>query len=180
MAELPRIYDDREIGYRVRSDGRIGVTVTVQAPDFDTQQLKIITSTTCWLDPAIKPGGFQAALGRMFVEMHRTIQPLPAEVVKEVHQRRRLDTPDPLSERITHSAVVYGGQIFISRRHHNVINVVGKTIEETKRHNKQEGFWTSAERYLDRPTAAILAQVNGQLRRPLITPPDLYSEDLWI
>lgn len=42
----------------------------------------------------------------------------------------------------------------------------------------QQGFLTSAGRYVNRRDAAVLALAAGQVDK-LIAAPDLYSEDLW-
>lgn len=62
-------------------------------------------------------------------------------------------------------------------RHHDVIEMMIKIYGESKPFQNQ-GFVTEDWRYFDRKTAAEYALYYGQCKK-LISPPRLYSEDLW-
>ena len=72
-------------------------------------------------------------------------------------------------------------------RHHNVIWAmcdVDNNSTPDKRptliHAEgEQGFIDDAGTFHDRKQAAIIAQSCGQLTKPLIAPPNLFSEDLW-
>lgn len=63
-------------------------------------------------------------------------------------------------------------------RHHNIIwwlSALGVKSRDTH----VQGFVLNNGCYVDRVSAAHYATLAGQLTKPLIAPPNLYSEDLW-
>jgi len=65
-------------------------------------------------------------------------------------------------------------------RHHHVIAMMVNIYPEFHPFKpfKEQGFITDDWKYLDRKTAAKYALENGQCTE-LISPPNLFSEDLW-
>ena len=64
------------------------------------------------------------------------------------------------------------------KRHHDILHAAAALHRPLKQH--EQGFLTSFGRYVDRVEAANLALTAKQVRdHVLISPPHLYSEDLW-
>lgn len=70
----------------------------------------------------------------------------------------------------------------IPNRHHHIVHALhdlagpnGALIEA----RGEQGFLLSNGTFANRVFSARLASRNGQLKKPLIAPPNLYSEDLW-
>jgi hypothetical protein len=61
-------------------------------------------------------------------------------------------------------------------RHHNILNLLFE--QGIKSHLDGQGFVLDDGTWVDRVTAAQIVLQNGQCER-LLSPPDLYSEDLW-
>lgn len=66
-------------------------------------------------------------------------------------------------------------------RHHNIIWKIGETNPngDVLIARGQQGFITDTGQFLSRIEAAEHAQRHGQLKKKMIAPPQLYSEDLW-
>lgn len=67
-------------------------------------------------------------------------------------------------------------------RHHHIVHALyemagSKSVLIEAR--GEQGFLLSNGTFADRVFSAGLATRNGQLKKPLIAPPNLYSEDLW-
>lgn len=87
---------------------------------------------------------------------------------------------------IKQAAIMRDGQIWTlprPARHHNIIwamnDVDGKKEGQIIPAHGIQGFIDEQGKFLERPVAAIRAQQCGQLIKPLIAPPNLFSEDLW-
>ena len=73
-------------------------------------------------------------------------------------------------------------------RHHNIIFAMNDVGKSKARENKtsflieahgKQGFIDGEGNFLNREDAAKRAILCGQLTKPLIAPPNLFSEDLW-
>jgi len=62
-------------------------------------------------------------------------------------------------------------------RHHDVIRHMSSTLGVSP-HGGEQGFVLSTGSFIDRKMAAKIALKNGQCKK-LISPPQLFSEDLW-
>lgn len=87
---------------------------------------------------------------------------------------------------IKQAAIFVDGEIWTlprPARHHNIImaiNDVRKTAGETIiRAHGEQGFIDDSGVFLDRKQARSHAELCDQLTKPLIAPPNLFSEDLW-
>lgn len=87
-------------------------------------------------------------------------------------------------ERITHVAVRVDGEVYHAlppNRHHNVLQQMDRDGVDFLGRDEQ-GFLTSASRFVDRLEAMEIAKASGQLKRrrpPHYQGPELFSEDLW-
>lgn len=83
-------------------------------------------------------------------------------------------------EIITHSAILYNGEIFLGKRHPNCIRSIIdiKHVPKVEARHPQ-GFYTNKGRFLDREEAAELALANGQCKKLKFNSKELFSEDLW-
>jgi hypothetical protein len=63
-------------------------------------------------------------------------------------------------------------------RHHNLFAIIYNQKDDEVPEEEQ-GFLLSDGTFADRVKAAIVAQVSGQLTKPMIAYPWLFSEDLW-
>lgn len=71
------------------------------------------------------------------------------------------------------------GIVLCGWRHGSIFPQIGGLVRERQElgiHEKEQGFITSKNRFIDRKEAAILAFTTGQILNPLKT---LYSEDLY-
>lgn len=70
------------------------------------------------------------------------------------------------------------GYVVCGRRHHNCFATchIMQPNHEYVKHEKEQGFLTNLDRFVDRKDAAIIAYNSGQISKSKIT---LYSEDLW-
>lgn len=64
-----------------------------------------------------------------------------------------------------------------SRHHHLIARMARHGIELGERH--EQGFTTSAGRFVDRHEAVSIAETAGQLIRKTMPADELFSEDLW-
>lgn len=64
-------------------------------------------------------------------------------------------------------------------RHHHIIHALGEKHGEIYIAHGQQGFITDTGQWLSRVDAADHARRHGQIKKPMIAPPKLYSEDLW-
>jgi hypothetical protein len=86
----------------------------------------------------------------------------------------------PEAERVGQAAIRIGEAVFTlprPNRHHNILWWLS-VLSVPSQLTHDQGFVTSAGRYVDRLEAAEIAQRSGQVQT-LISPPHLYSEDLW-
>lgn len=86
-------------------------------------------------------------------------------------------------ERIDMAAIEYNGvvwRLFPPNRHHNIIRLMACRPDHCASHTTRQGFYTTAERFVDRREAYEIALRANQIvafggsRRPM-----LFSEDLW-
>lgn len=73
-------------------------------------------------------------------------------------------------------------QLPAPNRHHDVIAMMVRDGEGEHAADAEQGFVTSADRFLDRRAALVLALSSGQIKeedRPVPGLPELFSEDLW-
>jgi hypothetical protein len=63
------------------------------------------------------------------------------------------------------------------KRHHHILHAAAALHRELK--YMDQGFITSEGRFVARLEAAKLAELAGQLKNGLNSPPNLFSEDLW-
>jgi hypothetical protein len=87
-------------------------------------------------------------------------------------------------ERIVGSAVLhYGtGQIWAVEapgRHHHVLWAMDM-LKVPHAYHRDQGFLTNWGRYVDRKEAALIAAAANQLLDKQFTPPELFSEDVWV
>jgi len=100
-----------------------------------------------------------------------------------VNRKPDLIQPSHWPERITHVALDLGGYLFCimppPARHHDCIHKVFEFTGKAVGAGTTQGFWTSANRFVDRKEGCIIARAANQLIRK--TGPDdvLFSEDLW-
>jgi hypothetical protein len=91
-----------------------------------------------------------------------------------------------MGERIAAAACIYRGQVFTlppPARHHTIIRHVADLHPEDTdcpliHAGADQGFVTSAGRYVEREEAGLIALTAGQTAALKWGPP-LYSEDLW-
>ena len=86
-----------------------------------------------------------------------------------------------MSERIVSAAIHLGGIIFSlppPARHHTLINNAAQNLRLPTPIQGNQGFLTSAGRFVNRREALHIAIEANQSPKPL-TGVDLYSEDLW-
>lgn len=82
-------------------------------------------------------------------------------------------------ERIICAAIRVNGKVIMGHRHHCAIRTASEMPAfKGMDVDKDQGFVTSAGRYVNREEAARIAIESGQIER-LYWPPNLYSEDLW-
>lgn len=65
------------------------------------------------------------------------------------------------------------------KRHHDIVHMINARAGSILLALGEQGFIDENTNFIDRITAAKHAQDCGQLKKPLIAPPRLYSEDLW-
>lgn len=85
-----------------------------------------------------------------------------------------------MSERIISVAISAFGLISslpAPARHHDVLRKLFD-LKELALPGETQGFLTNTGRYVNRRDAAVIALGAGQTEK-LISPPELYSEDLW-
>lgn len=83
---------------------------------------------------------------------------------------------------IISAAVLYNGIIhFMPRpnRHHNIVHAMNHEKRPILIALGNQGFLDANGNFLEREEAAIRAEKCNQLKKELIAPPKLYSEDLW-
>lgn len=64
-------------------------------------------------------------------------------------------------------------------RHHHTVHALNKSDGPIIEARGVQGFVISDGTFADRVEAAAFAIAAGQLKKPMIAPPNLYSEDLW-
>lgn len=90
-----------------------------------------------------------------------------------------------MASRIVSAAVLHNGIIHSMprpNRHHNIVHAMNGEREANGLlllAYGEQGFLDADGRFLTRPEAAKRAMECDQLTKPLIAPPNLYSEDLW-
>lgn len=73
------------------------------------------------------------------------------------------------------------GYIVCGRRHHNCFHL-SAIIDPKRRYlkkEKEQGFLTSRNRFVNRHEAGKIAFDAGQISEPVTSPLGLFSEDLW-
>ena len=90
--------------------------------------------------------------------------------------------PDPMGPepgKIIAAAIRQDDEIWIGRRHHEIIHEIAE-VTGVKPVTGEQGFWTEDGWWLRRPAAMSVALMNGQVEQGKTTHPhDLFSEDLW-
>lgn len=95
-----------------------------------------------------------------------------------------------MSEKIHQAAILRDGDIWTlpkPARHHNILwamHDVDNNSTPDKRPKiiaarGEQGFVTSAGRFVGREEAYAIAIQSGQIKFPASAPPKLYSEDVW-
>jgi len=79
---------------------------------------------------------------------------------------------------IVQSAIRYKGEIYVGRRHSDVITLMSKIPNMPKPIQGEQGFVDAKRNFYDRITAGKIAIECGQIEK-LNWPPRLYSEDLY-
>ena len=82
-----------------------------------------------------------------------------------------LDDGHPHAHQPTKTGLVYGG--------HNHAAIIQQLPYCYDRRRAKQGFLTSANRYVDRAEAYVIAMAAGQIPSNAGEPCDLYSEDLY-
>jgi hypothetical protein len=84
---------------------------------------------------------------------------------------------------ITGVAIRYRGRVYSLHkpsRHHHVIQEIARITGEESIGENEQGFLDSADNFLTRQQALVVALAAGQVLKPLeIRGSRLYSEDLW-
>jgi hypothetical protein len=86
-----------------------------------------------------------------------------------------------MSETVACAAVKLDGAVWQlpqPARHHHILWALDQVLPGRAIEAHDQGFVTSAGRYVGRAEAAGIALKAGQVER-LHAPPDLYSEDVW-
>lgn len=73
------------------------------------------------------------------------------------------------------------GYVICGRRHHNCFSTAYYIDPERKyiKHEKEQGFITNKDRFVDRIEASEIAFLAGQIRERTKHPQGLFSEDLY-
>lgn len=83
---------------------------------------------------------------------------------------------------IASAAVLYNGIIHSMprpHRHHHIVHAMAEKAGTLIAAKGEQGFLDGDGKFYGREDAAKVAEFWSQLQRPLIAPPNLYSEDLW-
>jgi len=73
------------------------------------------------------------------------------------------------------------GIVFCGHRHHNIFQQIGGTVGERKElgiFEKEQGFLTNLNRFVDREEGMIISRNSNQIKNPT-TDKRLFSEDLY-
>jgi hypothetical protein len=79
------------------------------------------------------------------------------------------------------AAIKYEGEVYSlpkPSRHHNILHMMIKELKLKKVTSGEQGFLTENGEFVDRIEAGKIALSCGQCD-DLVTPPRLFSEDLW-
>lgn len=79
---------------------------------------------------------------------------------------------------IVQSAIRYKGEIYVGRRHSDIISILSKMPGMPRPIQGEQGFVDKHRNFYDRVTAGKMAIACGQIKK-LNWPPNLYSEDLY-
>jgi hypothetical protein len=74
---------------------------------------------------------------------------------------------------------IHSGIVLCGWRHGSIFPQIGGLVKERKEigiHEKEQGFLTSKNRFVNRVEAALIAKAAGQIT---VLPTQLYSEDLY-
>ena len=79
---------------------------------------------------------------------------------------------------IKEAAIRQDGQIYTGKRHNLIMDEMRANSISLQRNTFEQGFIDESGNFLDRETAAKIALESSQIKK-LISPPNLYSEDLY-
>jgi len=91
-------------------------------------------------------------------------------------------TPEPTLETIVAAALKIGSMTISApppARHHTLLHAFHAYNRKTMIKTTDQGFLTSAGRFVGREEAAQMAVAAGQIIKPKFQPTQLFSEDLW-
>jgi len=79
---------------------------------------------------------------------------------------------------IKEAAIRQDGQIYTGKRHNLIMDEMRANSISLQKNIFEQGFITELGEFVDRQTAAKIALESDQIKK-LISPPNLYSEDLY-